>query len=309
MKSNIKAISASVLLLSPISFAMAAQSPCDATRMKDAIHCAYLAQTTQGKYIKVKEIQKGRPATTMVYCAAPTAQPLMSIPQSQWGAYQPGDSITWQYSQCVDEDCSSSKVLLDDKFTISKSGKLYTSGPNKFVAVALDSNYGVSCKTDAVDTKRVAGLKKQVNDSSLQMRIDDATAMLQAVPVMLNNTTSVLVQMVAIATEVATGTYSQDQMTQMDKQFQTLKAEMDKVQRVNTLDGYKKLSNGSMSIQIGYSSYMSDASVLNIPIPATDQESLAVSYLDVQSQDDAQYAIVNLNYAMSVVTNAMSLKK
>ena len=245
----------------------------------------------------------------MVYCAAPNTQPLITIPQSQWGSYEPGDSITWQYSQCVDEDCSTSKILMEDKFTISKSDKLYTSGPKKSVEVALDSNYGVSCKIDDADTKHVTALKKHVGDSSLEMRIDDATAMLQAVPIMLNETASILTQMTTIAAEVASGTHSSDQDAQMDKQFQTLKSQLDKVQRVNTLDGYKKLSNGSMTIQIGYSSYASDASVLGIPLTATDAVSLGVSYLDVQNIRDAQNALANLNYAISVVANALSLKK
>lgn len=293
-------IGQSALLFLPCSYALPVQNPCNDISNKDAVHCAYIAPAAQsipGKFIKIKEVQNGRPATTKIFCVAPSSLPLKTIPQTLWSDRQPSNQMSWQFSQCLDEDCTTSKSLSDDKFTVTKSAKLYSSGPKNSIEINLDPNYGVNCKAE--------GSKQLASISALEMRIADAIAMIQAVPVALDATSDVLTQMTAIANDAASGTYTPPQLLGLDNQFQTLKDEMDKVQRVNTLDGYKKISAGSINITFGYVAY----DYLQIPIPASDQYSLGVSYLDVLTQSDAEYALLQLANAQAVIANGLSLKK
>lgn len=303
MKRNFKSgviIGQSLLLSLPASYALALQNPCESAANKDAIHCAYITNSTPnmtGKYIKIKEIQPGRPALSKTLCAAPSQFPLKSIPQFFWGTHQPSNQVTWQFSQCLDEDCTSSKMLLDDKFVITQKAKNYSSGPKNTVEITLDPNYGANCKAE--------GTINIPFDTALEMRIDDGVAMIHAVPVALTATGNVLAQMTAIANTAASGTHSPAELVDLNNQFQTLKDEMDKVQRVNTLDGYKKISAGSITISFGYGAY----DYLRIPIPASDQYSLNVYGLDVLNVTDAEVAIVQLNDAATIITHALSLKK
>lgn len=301
MKGNsaLFALSPISLLLLSTSYAAPVQNPCDSIQNNDAVHCAYIgamSQPVSGKYIKIKEIQSGKPASTHIFCTAPSKSPLKVIPQNLWSK-KDAQNITWQFSQCMDEDCVTSKLLADDKFTVTKQGKVFTSGPKNRTEIVLDPNYGVNCDVKKAD-------KPIAYDSALNMRIEDAVAMIEAIPVVLAQTGNILTEMTSIAEDVANGGYSPSQMLNLDNQFQTLKDELDKVQRINTLDGYKKVSLGSLFIQFGYSGY----EVLQIPIPATDKYYLDVAYLDVTNEYNATYAVPTLINALDVVTHAQSLK-
>lgn len=287
-------IGQSALLLLPATHTFAMSNPCTTAAAKNTLHCAYLASANpamSGKYIKIKESQDGKAATTKIVCAAPNHFPIKAIPQSIWLANQK-TNISWQFSQCLDEDCSGSRALLDDKFSITRTGNTYTAGAQHHVVVNLDPNYGVNCKALA-----------SANDSALEMRLEDAFDLLASVPVSLASTSDILNQMHALATSAASGSYSSMELSNLNNQFQTLKDEMDKAQRVNTLDGFKKVSAGSITISFGYGAY----DQLQIPIPAYDQYSLGVSGLDILSVYDAQFALSSLDDSIAIVNHAQSV--
>lgn len=292
------------LLFSSCTYAIASKTPCDLAHKHD-IHCAFVTPMAPkaNKFVRVKEVQSGHPAISMTFCA-PTDRPLMNIPQNQWGPYQPGNKISWQISQCQDEDCSISKPITDDKFTITKDGKQYSSAPKTTVEITLDPNYGVNCTLDNEKLNKLDAFKRHVNDSSLQMRIDDAVSMIEAIPVAMDNVTTILNEMHVLASDAANGTHSSSQLGNMDKVFQTLKDEISKAQRFNTLDGYKVLSGGTLSIQIGYCYYNMDQCSLSIVIPATDINSLGIAYDSISDNTGAQQAVTDLNYAIDIVSNA-----
>ncbi|MFZ2314645.1 MAG: hypothetical protein WAW86_03160 [Gammaproteobacteria bacterium] len=73
----------------------------------------------------------------------------MNIPQYLSGSYKAGNNVTWQISQCNDEDYTTSKSIDDDKFTINLNGKLYSSSPKVQIEITLDANYGIDCAVEA----------------------------------------------------------------------------------------------------------------------------------------------------------------
>lgn len=299
MRKNVKSLlaltSGSTLLLSPL-YVLA--HPCDNPVNKNSIHCAYLASSENtGKYIKIKETQAGRAPVSMMFCAAPGSRPIMNIPQNLWGRYQPGDQINWQFSQCLDEDCNNSKILLDDKFTITKNGNVYSSASKKLVEVDLDPGYGMSCNVESpTKDKKVSMQKTNVAMSWLQINTDSAASMVESIPTVVQSTSTLLGNMDDIAKDAASGRHSRRELYQLNKRFQELLAQIDTAQNVYTVQGYKKVSNGTLDINIGFGS-----TNFNFGIPATDVESLGVSTLNVLTVANAQDADQAIQTAKSLV--------
>lgn len=288
--------SGTTLFFSPVSPLYAAQNKCEAST--DNIHCASI-QSETGKFIKIKEIQRDRTPTSMIMCAS--SQTVLSIAQNQIGQYQLGEPISWQFSQCIDEDCATSKPLLDDKFTITRSGKLYTSSNKKAVNIALDPSYGLDCKAEKTNVQP----KNHLLTTSLDMRIDDAVALLQAVPTAFTQTASILNNMRTIALDAANNSHTPQELINLNNQFQTLKDAIEMAQRVNTLDGYKTVSGGTITISIG--SWYSFAT-LTIPLPPTDIYSLNIFGQNVLTTMDASAAVSTIDDALNVVSYALSIK-
>lgn len=298
------------LLLSPALVLAAQMNPCASSYNKNAIHCAYLSDSgtkNVAKFIKVKETQAGHSPVTSIYCVGVDARPLMNIAQSQWGIHKEGDKISWQFSQCADEDCSSSRVLLDDKFTITKSGKMFSSAPKNVVEFSLDPNYGANCTAEMIHPRKGSD-QHQLTSTSLQTRIDDAVAMMEAIPGAMNDTSILLGEMRTLAVNAATGTHTPLEYSTLNNLFQTLKDEVDKAQRVNTLSGYKKISNGTVNIQIGYNWYNLEQYMLEIPLPATSNDALSITYLDLLSSYSAANAVTTIDAALDVVSYSMSFR-
>lgn len=290
--------SSTSLFLTPAAHLFAAPNKCD--NSPNAIHCA-VVQGDSGKFIKVKEAQKGRAATSMTFCA--NSQTLLSIAQNQAAQYQAGQPITWQFNQCLDEDCTNSKLLMADQFTITKKGKVYTTGAKKSVEVVLDPSYGQDCKVD--NSTNGTTLKNHLLTSALDMRIDDAVSLLEAVSPSLTQTTSILNNMRTIANDAATNSHTPQELINLNNQFQTLKDSIEMAQRVNTLDGYKTISGGTITISIG--SWYSFAT-LTIPLPPTDIYSLNLYGQDVLSSYNAEAAVSTIDDALNVTSYALSLK-
>lgn len=300
----------SVLFFSPITYAIMT-SPCDNALNKNAIHCAFVGESSlkdMGKYIKIKESQNGHMTTGLIFCATQSSHALLNIPQNQWGSYQPGDNVDWQFSQCIDEDCNTSKPLFEDKFTITRAGKLYASSPTKSVEVVLDPSYGESCKLSKTDKQKIVALKNHTMDSTLQTRIDDAVNFISAIPTMLDNTANMLQQMRELADESASDSTNDSERVVLNNQFNLLKDEINQRQQVSTLNGAQYLSGGSVNITIGNYWWNNRVGSLSIPLEATDIQSLNVANLSIVNQSLAMDSQGSLAMALDVVNNAMTIK-
>jgi hypothetical protein len=284
------------------TFALTTKNPCDSRQ--SAIHCAYITSNsliTHGKYIRVKEVKAGLSAVTAIYCASPNSQPVMNIPYSQRSIHHHGEKINWEFSQCLDENCSASKPLLDDSFTVIQSGKQLSSTPKSVTEMTLDPHYGVDCQPIHYAKKDLSFTARHVQ-SSLQEQLDTAIYIIQAYPIALVETADILQRMQNIASEVAAGG-----STSLDVKYQQLKHEIDAVQEVSTLDGMQKVSGGSIGLQIG-DWWNSSSLSYTIFVAATDLDSLGIVQTDVKSIDDATAAIDQLGYAQSVVNSILDSK-
>lgn len=276
--------------------ALFAANKCDVNQ--NTIHCASIQGDTN-KFIKIKETQAGKSPASYILCAS--SQTILSLMQNDISRYQTEQPISWQFSQCLNEDCSVSRPLLEDKFVITKAGKVYTSKHKKAVEVILDSTYGQDCKAEKIEVK----LKNPLLTSSLDMRIDDAVSLLQHVPTALTQTASILNNMRTIAIDAATNTHTTQELINMNNEFQTLKDAIDQAQRFNTLDGYKNVSGGTITISIG--SWYSFATLV-VPLPPTDKYSLNIYAQNVLSSMDASAAVSTIDDALNVVNYALSIK-
>lgn len=266
------------------------------------IHCAYVTHDpaiTKGKYIKVKEIKKGHASISSIFCAAPDSMPVMNIPQYQKMKYQSGEIINWQFSQCFNDDCTTSKPLFDDQFSITKSGNKLSSSPKNIAEITLDPGYGIDCVPDS--DRRVKPLKYHTMNSSLQKRIDDAALMIDSLPYALEETADLLHRMRQIARQVVS---SGD--TTLDAKFQRLKREIEISQEVSTFDGLKLIRKGTVSLHFGGWWNNNSSLSLTIPLPPTDIYSLQIAWASVDDVTRAAYAIASLNEAIATVEDAIN---
>lgn len=295
---SVLTISGSSLLFSFTPIANAITNPCPPTN----IHCDYLTASSQtsGKFIRVKNIQKGHASTSMIFCAQPN-QPIMSIPQTAKNHYLNGTQIQWEISQCVDEDCSSSQLLVNDKFTISQNKGTTISTPSQ-AGISLNAAYGVNCKPE--DASAIEALKQFVAYSPLQIRIRDMDAVLNHLPPALDETLKSLHQMRNLAVDAANGTHGSADLANLDTQFQSWINHIDKIQHAKSLDGYKLVTGGTIHLWFGpYPNYQPDMNI-DVVIPATDIHTLYLDVLHIYTQADAQNALFYLNNAIDVVNSA-----
>lgn len=295
MTRNIKlifALSSSVCaMLNPTLSTAKMVLPCNTAFSKDAIHCAYISSTDPkltGKYIKVKVSKQGFPASTKIFCAAAGTFPVMSISQNSSGLYTPGTKMNWQFSQCSDEDCSANQALVDDKFTITKTGEMISSGPKDKVEVSLNPAYGDNCK--ASDAHIVS------DDDPLSTSIEDMVSLLQYIPEERNDTISILTKMIQVATTATDSVVDQKGRIALDEEYEKYMAQIDKLQRVNTISGVKTVNGKLRLTQLSGAKWS-----LDIPSPLMDLDALGVRNTDVLTIDDANAALVVLNNAVSSI--------
>src|SRR5690606_25355414 len=110
-------------------------------------------------------------------------------------------------SQCLDEDCTSSKLLADDNFTITKNKDSYSSGPKSAVEISLDPNYGDNCIPDTKTASKAATVKNHAQDTALEIRIADAVNLIESVPTSMQGTRNILLLMQDVAIDAATNSH------------------------------------------------------------------------------------------------------
>lgn len=300
MTRNVKfilALSSASILLNPIIANANSVSPCDAPFSKNAIHCAYVsspASQLTGKYLRIKATEEGHPSFTKIFCATTGALPVMDIPQSLSGKYAPGDKINWQFSQCLDEDCSASQMLVDDKFTITKSGDIVSSDTKNKVEVPLNPAYGVNCH--ASDTK-------YNNEYAVSPFIQDAVSLLNYIPQEIDSTVNILKDMIATTIQAQSGVMNEADLIALNVKYKDSMLEIDQLQRVNTLRGVKKVTGGTLKL----SQTDNEKWSLHISVPVMDLDALGIRNTDVLSASDAQAAEVILQNAItSICKNEIS---
>lgn len=294
----------SVLVLSgSVSYA----TPCDIYN-KDAIHCVYATglDNQAGKYIKVKEVTNGV-AKSVTYCVNSNTQSIYTLYQHLGGVeYKAGDKVALQFSQCFDEDCTTTKSLLADTFTIAKKHHHY-SATTAQAAIQIDPTYGTNCELPNSATHD-KNLKNRMPALHTNMRLADAARMIDMIPLALEGTAVTLQRMRELAIFAANGASSCTDKQNLDAEYQTLKDEITRIQTYVSLNGPKYVSDGSLTLIIGHADLGSNS--LMVSMPATSIAALhlqdSVIYNSACTTDDAMYAVDTLNDAITTVEFALA---
>lgn len=133
---------------------------------------------------------------------------------------------------------------------------------------------------------------------------NDGVSLLQTAQGAMSQTLNILQRMREIASQGASGTYSTDDLANLDTEYQNLLAEVDRVQSVSKFNGISLLAGGTVSIQVGESNTANDR--LTITLTATDATTLTINGGDVTSNANAQTALDSLDDAITAVTTGLA---
>lgn len=141
---------------------------------------------------------------------------------------------------------------------------------------------------------------------------NDGISLINTAEGALSEQASILVRMRELSSQAATGTVGSTERRTIDREFQALMAEIDRISAVTEFNG-QKLVNGSLSasatssvvIQIGIQATSNDRISLNgaVDLTAITSQGLAISTLDVQTAASSLSALSSLDSAISVVTD------
>lgn len=141
---------------------------------------------------------------------------------------------------------------------------------------------------------------------------NDGISLINTAEGALSEQASILVRMRELASQAATGTVGSTERQTIDREFQALMAEIDRISAVTEFNG-QKLINGSLSsaatasvvIQIGIQATSNDRIGLNtaVDLTAITAAGLAISTLDVKTAASSLSALSSLDSAISTVTD------
>ncbi len=141
---------------------------------------------------------------------------------------------------------------------------------------------------------------------------NDGISLINTAEGALSEQASILVRLRELASQAATGTVGSTERQTIDREFQALKAEIDRISAVTEFNG-QKLVNGSLSssattsvvIQIGIQATVNDRISLNNAVDLTSITSagLGITTLDVLTSAASLSALSSLDSAISTVTD------
>jgi len=141
---------------------------------------------------------------------------------------------------------------------------------------------------------------------------NDGISLINTAEGALSEQASILVRLRELASQAATGTVGSTERQTIDREFQALMAEIDRISAVTEFNG-QKLVDGSLSsaatisvvIQIGIQATVNDRISLNsaVNLTAITSTGLGISTLDVQTAASSLSALSSLDSAIATVTD------
>jgi hypothetical protein len=110
---------------------------------KEAIHCLYRSPDSQAKWIKVVMLPR---QLSMVLCLRPHDVVYLEKDDVEQDGTLPGSILTWEVSQCLNEQCSQSRLIGIDQFKLLLIDQHYTANPPDY-RFTVDTHYGETCTT------------------------------------------------------------------------------------------------------------------------------------------------------------------
>ena len=141
---------------------------------------------------------------------------------------------------------------------------------------------------------------------------NDGISLINTAEGALSEQASILVRLRELASQAATGTVGSTERATIDREFQALMQEIDRISAVTEFNG-QKLVDGSLAataassvvIQIGIQATADDRISLNsaVDLTAITTAGLAISTLDVQTASSSLSALSSLDSAIAIVTD------
>ncbi len=166
---------------------------------------------------------------------------------------------------------------------------------------------------DAAGLSISEGLRSQVRSLNQATRnSNDGISLINTAEGALSEQSSILVRMRELASQAATGTVGSTERQTVDREFQALKSEIDRISAVTEFNG-QKLIDGSLSsssassvvIQVGIRATTNDRINLNtaVDLTAITTTGLAIQNTNVLTAASALASLSNIDSAISKVTD------
>ncbi len=166
---------------------------------------------------------------------------------------------------------------------------------------------------DAAGLSISEGLRSQIRSLNQATRNgNDGISLINTAEGALSEQSSILVRMRELASQAATGTVGSTERKTIDREFQALKSEIDRISAVTEFNG-QKLVDGSLSsgatasvvIQVGIRATTNDRINLNtaVDLTAITTTGLAVQNTSVLTAQSALASLANIDSAISKVTD------
>jgi flagellin len=163
-----------------------------------------------------------------------------------------------------------------------------------------------SAKDDAAGLAISESMEKSVRALKQGSRNgNDGISLIQTTEAALDDMLNSLQRMRELSSQASNGTYASSDLTNLDTEYQALKAGIDRVSSAATFNGVALTTGGTINIQVGEGN---DAAVdqISFVLPTTSSTSLGISSSDITSASDASTAMGDLDTAISSITTALA---
>lgn len=164
---------------------------------------------------------------------------------------------------------------------------------------------------DAEDDAAGLAVAQHMLESSTAYRqgsrnANDGISLVQTAQSAMQVTLSNLQRMREIANEATNGTLGTTDLANLDKEFQLLKNEVQRVSQVTTFNGISLLANatGSINIHVGENNTANDS--LSITLTKTDTTTLGIASDNITTNGNAGTALNDLNTAIGDITTGLA---
>ncbi len=166
---------------------------------------------------------------------------------------------------------------------------------------------------DAAGLSISEGLRSQIRSLNQATRNgNDGISLINTAEGALNEQSSILVRMRELASQAATGTVGSTERSTINREFQALKSEIDRIAAVTEFNGQKLLDGSLMStqtnsvvIQIGIRATANDRISLNtaVDLTAITTTGLAIQNISVLTAQSALASLATIDSAITKVTD------
>lgn len=164
-----------------------------------------------------------------------------------------------------------------------------------------------SAKDDAAGLAIAEGMSARIRGLNQASRNgNDGISLIQTAESGMNQVLSLTQRMRELGVQAANGTYQNSDLENLNTEFESLKAEIDRVVAVTDFNGISVLDGTppTISVQIGSQDSTNDR--LDVTLTAVGTTDLAIDALDISTQGGAQTAVGDLDEAISNITTALA---